>query len=750
MPISLKPQDLAAACKHAQDSYSGESGYQGWLADLRDFLVEVQQAEHDLFVSPAFQEKLWNSEAISATGMGSVNVERVIRSTEVAETLWALKNLQPADSPADQTRLLKEKWDQCLALITPLVDRMPWLKMNRVFAALQPAHFTTVAHINKLLMLARAMEIPSARSLHVVELHQSVLDGLCDVLGPAEGDGVDRMTLPWLLYALTTEQGDDATTVTEPTAGAELLKPLPAARRRRGMLAIGGYFDSLLSMLEFAKEGCSREDLKAHIQSVNPKLKPSSVQTNLNALVAEWGALRPVGEHQLALTPRGEALLESSDPAEASDWLLTRILGFDHILYALRSGEKSVPELYGLLREVCPSWKSNFAPSSLIAWIRALKLATQDQNKILRLTEEGQTWAERIHWVPEKITAVAPDNPVGIPDKNPVGVFKYPDVSEIIAAMPPAAIFPGKLVAQLHAGLWSNDLRHFAVLTGLSGAGKTLLARSYALALRSKTAEPDEGLCTVPVQPGWHDPSCLLGYLNPLSDNSYVRTVFLDFLLRACSNPGQSYTVVLDEMNLSHPEQYLAPVLSAMETGEDIVLHMEDEDINGVPPSIPYPGNLVIIGTVNMDETTHGLSDKVLDRAAVLEFWDIDVAAFPGWNEYALSDEVIQVVKNTLVKLAATLRPVRLHFGWRSIGDILGYVRTALAGAGILDQQAALDAAIYSKLLPKLRGEDTPRLRKAFEAAHKVLVEENLPESAGKLEELIDDLKHLGSARFWR
>ena len=122
----------------------------------------------------------------------------------------------------------------------------------------------------------------------------------------------------------------------------------------------------------------------------------------------------------------------------------------------------------------------------------------------------------------------------------------------------------------------------------------------------------------VPVQPGWHDPTPLLGCLNPLRGDSYLRTAFLDFLIRAAEAPEQAFTVVLDEMNLSHPEQYLAPLLSAMETGNPLDLHSEPEPVDEVPARLPYPRNLVLIGTVNMDETTHGLSDKVLDRALAL------------------------------------------------------------------------------------------------------------------------------------
>ena len=75
-----------------------------------------------------------------------------------------------------------------------------------------------------------------------------------------------------------------------------------------------------------------------------------------------------------------------------------------------------------------------------------------------------------------------------------------------------------------------------------------------------------------------------------------------------------------------------------METGGDIPLHGEGKTIDGVPERLRYPPNLVLIGTVNMDETTHALSDKVLDRAFTLEFWDIDLDDYPGWGKHNLGD----------------------------------------------------------------------------------------------------------------
>ena len=258
------------------------------------------------------------------------------------------------------------------------------------------------------------------------------------------------------------------------------------------------------------------------------------------------------------------------------------------------------------------------------------------------------------------------------------------------------------------------------VLTGLSGAGKTLLARTYARALAPSGIEAP--LLIVPVQPGWHDPSALLGYPNPLRSNAYVNTQFLQFLIAAAGDPGRRYVVVLDEMNLSHPEQYLAPLLSAMETGEPMRLHGETADTGGVPASIAYPSNLAIIGTVNMDETTHGLSDKVLDRAFVIDFWRVDLDAYPRWTKHGLSTKRLAEVRGVLAALMQALEPARLHFGWRVVDDVLEFVSELDdEDCGLLPTQI-LDAAVYAKILPKLRGEDSVAYAKRWRPASRLSI----------------------------
>lgn len=202
-------------------------------------------------------------------------------------------------------------------------------------------------------------------------------------------------------------------------------------------------------------------------------------------------------------------------------------------------------------------------------------------------------------------------------------------------------------------------------------------------------------------------------------------------------------------MNLSHPEQYFAPLLSAMETGDEIILHTEDERLDGVDPTLPYPGNLVIIGTVNMDETTHGLSDKVLDRAFVLEFWQVDLGAYPKWGKRSLPVALESEARKVLDALMKALSPARMHFGWRVVDDVLDFLERSTVAGGLAPTDA-LDAVVYAKILPKLRGEDAPRFREALKKCEEALSAASLTRSRDKVAELRNDVETTGGARFWR
>lgn len=754
MPDLKDDDGLKSACTSLMELVVSLPGNQEWITEFFEWLVRVRDVSHEEFLSEKFQLSLWDTQAVSATGMGHIDISAAASDVEIAESLWQLKSkYMGVEDPTERELLISESWTLIAAAVGKVTTRNPKLKMYRLFALLCPGAFSTIAHFRKLRELAFAMGLPLRGQRR--HLHQLVLNRLNQVLGEVPNtfsrEGVARLTLPWLLHVNYVQDPEaESTEKSDPLTGEEKLNPLQPERRRRGLLAIGGGTATIQAMIEFAAEGCTREDFMQHLQSISPQSKRSTFNTQLNALIAEWGVLRAVGS-DLQLTLRGEAFLESGEPDEIIDWMITRILGFDYLLSALRDTSLTSRDAILTLRKANPGWTSDFAPSALIGWLRNLDLVVVE-NRVLMLTERGAQWVERIHWTPSELAIHSGPEPVITlidPTSRAPVIVERPALKDIISGFSSEFPFPAHVIGQLDAGLWSHPRRHFAVLTGLSGAGKTQLARGYALSLWQAEPAPSEGLLIVPVQPGWHDYSSLLGYVNPLEPDSYVRTGVLDFLLQASSNPSKPYTLILDEMNLSHPEQYLAPLLSAMETGEAIVFHGQSEDLDGIPPGIPYPANLVIVGTVNMDETTHGLSDKVLDRASVIEFWDINVAEFPGWKTSSLTSAEAQIVRDLMGALMDTLRPARLHFGWRTLHDVLGYLHQTQQGQ-VIEFSRALDQAIYSKVLPKLRGEDSPRLQRVFTSLKAILSSARMVSSLAKATEMAEELNHSGSTRFWR
>ncbi|MDC0359150.1 hypothetical protein OAM92_00300, partial [Acidimicrobiales bacterium] len=167
------------------------------------------------------------------------------------------------------------------------------------------------------------------------------------------------------------------------------------------------------------------------------------------------------------------------------------------------------------------------------------------------------------------------------------------------------------------AGMHSSTLH---VLQGISGTGKSSLPQAVADALGIECP-------IIEVQAAWRDRQDLLGYFNPF-EHRFEETPFTVALYRAQSprHRNSPFFVLLDEMNLSHPEQYLADVLSAMERPEGdralrLMNHVSDQAPQGLRDGmlLPLPPNVWIIGTANHDETTVSFAPKTYDRSHVFE-----------------------------------------------------------------------------------------------------------------------------------
>ena len=718
--------ELRQVCSDVLENAPANSVYVRWGNNLREFLAEVRAADHEVRASEKFQRRIWEDNPVSSVGRGYVRVDAAIDDPEFRNWLAEQSMERLPDAPESRKAALDTLYRELKEKVRQYTSSMPLLKIYRVLAGFFPSDFTTVANIEMTRNLHKAMFGDKGGA--EPSCHARILQRLDEVRGapPAKDDIdaiVDRMRLPWLLH--------------KHFFG---LSPLPAAERVKGLTSVSGGRDSLLKILNFCRDGTTRKDLMRYVKTVNPELKENSITTQFNGIASGLNCLNRDG-HRVVLTDQGHAFLESEDPEELMEWLVTGVLGIDHALVILRDdGNCPSQELARRVQTVNPGWTRPRTPSVIVSILREFEMLDIDENNVLSLTDAGRKWSRRIHWQPEALPPVAPE---------PVSV-QVPKLAGIRRKILESGHFPDPLMRKLHFGLWTNERRHFAVLTGLSGSGKTLLARAYGNAISVESGGSSRHLLTLPVQPGWYDPSALLGYVNPLQGSRYIRTPFLEFLIAASEAPERPFTAVLDEMNLSRPEQYLAPILSAMETGEALTLYSEGELFEGVPPEIRYPSNLAIIGTVNMDETTHGISDKVLDRAFTIEFWDVDLERYPSWGKRDISNEHEQAARSLLTDLMTSLRPARLHFGWRVVDDVLDYTDRVMADGDAPDLAAILDDVVYAKVLPKLRGDDSPRFREALRKSAEVLNEHGLDSCVRKVKELSEDLESTGSARFWR
>lgn len=307
--------------------------------------------------------------------------------------------------------------------------------------------------------------------------------------------------------------------------------------------------------------------------------------------------------------------------------------------------------------------------------------------------------------------------------------------------------YPGGEVRRFHAALNFLRQKHFVILSGLSGTGKTQLALKYARAVHGVGDNgKDPLLFTCPVRPEWTDPTGLTGYYDVLS-NKYIVPTFLEAVLVATAHNRSPVFVVLDEMNLARVEYYFSDVLSCIETCNDLSLHSNSVPLEGttgtsIRAELPFPENLFIIGTVNVDETTTPISNKVLDRASIIDMSSVDIPGFVGSLQLRVSDlaSACNACSEILTNTHNLLSPHGLGFGYRVAEEFVRYFAFATGQMGD-DATDVIDALMIQKVLPKLRGSE--RQRSLLTALLTSLA--GYPSTVGFLKKLTEDLDEFGS-----
>lgn len=294
--------------------------------------------------------------------------------------------------------------------------------------------------------------------------------------------------------------------------------------------------------------------------------------------------------------------------------------------------------------------------------------------------------------------------------------------------------YPDRTLRAFHTAMKVNESTQMAVLAGISGTGKSQLPRQYAVGMGI-------GFLQVPVQPRWDSPQDLMGFYNYV-EGRFRPTDMARALwsMDELNNPDgalrdRMLMILLDEMNLARVEYYFSDFLSRLESrpapsdvGEparrkDAEIELEIPTPDGKVPRL-FPGyNLLFAGTMNEDESTQSLSDKVVDRANVIRFAAprqiisggsrgkppateaLKRSTWEKWAKPRRSDSERDTAQKKIEEMVDIMKAFGRPFGHRLGRAMLSYVDRYPLTEGVPNiVNHALADQVEMRLLPKLRG----------------------------------------------
>lgn len=304
--------------------------------------------------------------------------------------------------------------------------------------------------------------------------------------------------------------------------------------------------------------------------------------------------------------------------------------------------------------------------------------------------------------------------------------------------------FPRRILHAFHTALKTSEWSPMTVLAGVSGTGKSELPRLYS-------HFGGINFLSLSVQPNWDSQESMLGFFNSI-DNKFDAQPVLRLLAQSQKAQAEGYPlgledvmslILMDEMNLAHVELYFAEFLSKLELrrglGPNNVPCLEVKLGAGVPHyDLPLGRNVMWVGTMNQDETTKSLSDKVLDRGIVINFPRpttlerrsknvrlgdpsplLSKKIFQSWwcKDSKFKDDQILPYKGFIEDMNASLSKVGRALGhrvWQSIEyymsnypDVLEAQRNNDDAGLVKAMKIAFEDQLVQKVMPKLRGIET-------------------------------------------
>lgn len=367
----------------------------------------------------------------------------------------------------------------------------------------------------------------------------------------------------------------------------------------------------------------------------------------------------------------------------------------------------------------------------------------------------------------------------------------------------------------------------FMLLAGISGTGKSRIVRKFAQASVTEELQrkydpksvengfdrwqlhKPANFEIIQVKPNWHNSLEVVGYKSNIGGAHYEFTPFVEFVARAWQHQDVPFFLCLDEMNLAPVEQYFAEFLSAIESrsmendeyetdpiikpfnefGEKVCNEMLNHLVgkidasNAIPGSpeaklverfktkgLTLPQNLLVLGTVNMDETTFSFSRKVLDRAMSIVMNDVDYDEF--FKDKTENDMVefndnikdllinrpirgLEAEENGLDKVEKYLTAINIildetpfKLGYRAANEALLYVSAAHHFDTNATAEAALDEFTLMKILSRIEG-DKRSIGTKLDELQQVITESTYPKSNKKLQQMAETLRNKQFVSYW-
>ncbi len=251
------------------------------------------------------------------------------------------------------------------------------------------------------------------------------------------------------------------------------------------------------------------------------------------------------------------------------------------------------------------------------------------------------------------------------------------------------------------------------ILQGISGTGKTSLAYAWGKFLKHDS-------CIASVQPSWRDRTELFGYFNEFTKKFNETEVLKEMYMAGYTD--DVYTVILDEMNIARVEYYFAEMLSILEMPnknewiiELVPSSWKSDPVRLKEGKLKIPPNMWYIGTINNDDSTFMVTDKVYDRAMPIDINDkgkvfepidmppLDINYSYLDNLFTMAMQEHQVSEDTLAKIELmddyTIKHFRIAFGNRIVAHMKKFVPVYVACGG--DEIAGVDYFMAKKVLRK-------------------------------------------------